>query len=400
MSKTYQKTSYQSIENSLASSVDMFVKNLSDFDKQNPSEIVSEISSNHSQKTPYFLIQGNKASTPTNSNSYEPDFCLSENDLYDLSEVQTIPFQGLLPVSLDHQKRLDKYADAHKRAVSMSLWIRQNQSNKDNIIIASALKDCGNYLIFRNYFTRGEIRLHGMCSCKKHILCPLCAIRRGAKSVEAYMQKLEQIKKDHPNIRASLVTLTVKNGSDLRERFNHLHRSVKKMTDHRRKAFSDSSRNLPIEANKVLGAVWSFEFKIGSGSGLWHPHCHAIWLHYDDLDQDHLSREWFSFTGDSHVVNITPFHDQENVASGFLEVFKYALKFSTLTHEQNWHGYEVLNSRRLVASFGLFRGVQVPESLTDEPIDSIPYVELFYRYFNGSYHLKHKHFELGNPLPF
>ena len=214
------------------------------------------------------------------------------------------------------------------------------------------------------------------------------------------MDRLAIIKQDHPNIRASLVTFTIKNGPDLRERFNHLLKSLKKMTDHRRKAISNSCRHFPNEANKALAAVWSFEFKIGAGSGLWHPHCHAVWLHYDDLDEKNLSSEWSGYTGDSHVVNITPFHNQNDVASGFLEVFKYALKFSSLSYEQNWHGYEVLNTRRLVASFGLFRGVVIPETLTDEPIDSLPYVELFYRYMNGSYYLKHKHFEAGEILPF
>jgi hypothetical protein len=75
---------------------------------------------------------------------------------------------------------------------------------------------------------------------------------------------------------------------------------------------------------------------------------------------------------------------------GFLEVFKYAVKFSNMPLEQNWHGYEVLNGRRLVASFGLFRGVDVPESMTDEPLESLPYWEMFYRYQkSGAYKIEH-----------
>ena len=34
---------------------------------------------------------------------------------------------------------------------------------------------------------------------------------------------------------------------------------------------------------------------------------------------------------------------------------------------------------------GLFRGVQVPENLLDEPLDSLPYWDRFYRYLGGEY---------------
>jgi hypothetical protein len=169
----------------------------------------------------------------------------------------------------------------------------------------------------------------------------------------------------------------------------------------RSKAKSVSGRHLPVEANKALGAVWSYEFKVGEGSGLWHPHAHAVWLCYDTPDQEQLSREWLAITGDSHIVNVTPFHNQDDVVGGFLEVFKYAVKFSNMPLEQNWHGYEILNGRRLVASFGLFRGVEIPESLTDEPpIETLPYWEHFYRYQKaGAYKIENSVLK-GPELPF
>lgn len=331
------------------------------------------------QNDPYFLIQGNKSSTPL------------------LSRLR----EGLTPATeQEHESRLAKYALAHKRAISMSNWIRQNRLDKNEKFLATLLKDCGDYLIFRNYFTVNQIRLHGMTSCKKHILCPLCAIRRGAKSVKAYVDRLEVIKQSQGKIRASLVTFTVKNGEDLKERFHHLQTSMKNYNLKRSRA-NTSGKHLPVEANKALGAVWSYEFKVGNGSGLWHPHAHAVWLHHDDLDEKQLSKEWLEMTGDSHIVNITPFHNQDDVVSGFLEVFKYAVKFSDMPLEQNWHGYEILNGRRLVASFGLFRGVEVPESMTDEPLDSLPYWEHFYRYMpDGKYSVKQSTYFGGENLPF
>lgn len=290
--------------------------------------------------------------------------------------------------TIDHQDRLQKYALAHKRAILMSNWIRENRSEKNEKLLSTLLKDCGDYLIFRNYHTVNQIRLHGMTSCKKHILCPLCAIRRGAKSVKAYLDRLEVIKQSHRQIKAFLVTFTVKNGEDLQERYQHLQTSMKRYNLRRSNA-NGKGKHLPVEANKALGAVWSYEFKRGSGSGIWHPHAHAIWLCYDTPDQDKLRKEWQEITGDSHIVDVTPFSNQDDVVNGFLEVFKYAVKFSDMPLADNWHGYEVLNGRRLVASFGLFRGVQIPESMIDEPLEDLPYIELFYRYMpNGTYNLR------------
>jgi hypothetical protein len=50
----------------------------------------------------------------------------------------------------------------------------------------------------------------------------------------------------------------------------------------------------------------------------------------------------------------------------------------------NWDAFVELSNKRLVDSFGLLRGVVVPEDLTDEPLDDLPYVEFFYQWMNRS----------------
>ena len=35
----------------------------------------------------------------------------------------------------------------------------------------------------------------------------------------------------------------------------------------------------------------------------------------------------------------------------------------------NWEAFQTLKSKRLVDNFGLFRGVQVPDDLTDDEVD-------------------------------
>ena len=136
----------------------------------------------------------------------------------------------------------------------------------------------------------------------------------------------------------------------------------------------------------VEGAVWSYEIKRGKGSGLWHPHLHMIALAEVAPDARRLSSEWHQITGDSYIVDVRPI-SQDDPASGFVEVFKYAVKFSDQPPADTVHAWETLMRKRLLGSAGCFRGVDIPDDLTDDPSDfaNLPYVDLLYRYFNGHY---------------
>lgn len=269
--------------------------------------------------------------------------------------------------------RLSRYSKAHHRAVDMAHYA----AARDDVKLSAKLKGCGSHLLFRHYYTVDKVRLHAAYFCKKHLLCPLCAIRRGAKMVKQYMDRLQVIHSENPSLKPYLVTLTVKDGHDLGERFQHLYRSVQRLHKCR------TGKGQYSEACKADGAVWSYEFKRGKNSGLWHPHVHAVWLCETPPDQDALSSQWKAITKDSHIVDVRPFHDGQDVVDGFLEVFKYAVKFSDLPLDDNWHGYQTLSRKRLIASFGVFRGVDVPDELTDEGLDDLPYVELMYRFVYG-----------------
>jgi hypothetical protein len=244
------------------------------------------------------------------------------------------------------------------------------------------LTSCGDYLVFRHYFTVDKVRLHGASLCMKHLLCPLCAIRRGAKALKAYLDRFEAIKVAQPDLRPFLVTLTVKDGPDLLERFKHLHDSQRElwMQKHRGRVAS------PLAG--IVGAVWSYEVKRGKSSGDWHPHLHMIALAESMPDQAHLSEVWHGITGDSFIVDVRPI-DQDDPVSGFLEVFKYAVKFSDQPPADTVHCFETLGGKRLLGSAGCFRRVVVPDDLMDDPegLDGLPFATLFYRYLSGGYSL-------------
>lgn len=276
--------------------------------------------------------------------------------------------------------RIARYGQAHARSLLMLEHLRGAPS-PEAIKTAASLATCGNYLHFREYFTVGKVRLHNATFCKQHLVCPLCAIRRGAKALGAYLARWQVIQEEHPELRPYLLTLTVKNGYDLEERQGHLTGSLRKLMDHRRN-FNAGVRGAPwTELCKALGGVYTLELT-NKGNG-WHPHCHMIILAASEPSQSAISAEWYKITGDSMIVDCRPITGDPS--EGFMEVFKYAVKFSDLELADNWHAAQVLKGKRLLNSFGLFRGVQVPESLLDEPLDSLPYWDRFYRFMGGEY---------------
>lgn len=246
---------------------------------------------------------------------------------------------------------------------------------------AAGLACCANYLHFREYFTVGKVRLHNATFCKQHLICPPCAMRRGAKALGAYLGRWQVIQEERPDLRPYLITLTVKNGDDLDERQAHLTKSLRKLMTHRRHFNAGVARAPWTELCKAEGAVYTLELT-NKGNG-WHPHCHMIALAASEPSQEALSAEWHRITGDSFIVDVRPIVGDPS--EGFMEVFKYAVKFSDLTLEDNWFAAQRLKGKRLLNSFGLFRGVEVPESLLDEPLDSLPYWDRFYRFIQGEY---------------
>lgn len=277
--------------------------------------------------------------------------------------------------------RIQRYGAAKKRALQMHSYIDEI-SDIDPFAkrLAPIIRNCGEYLVFRNYFTVKKLRLHAAVFCRKHLLCPLCAIRRGAKTLKCYLDRYEYIQANTP-LQGYHIVFTVKNGDDLLERYNHLQRCLKilqkRRHDHKRRGTGWT------EFARMEGAVGSYEFT-NKGNG-WHPHLHLIALCSSPIDQFALSREWQSITGDSFIIHVEPFYSDQSPAWAFQEVFKYALKYSELSVPDNWIAFRKLNGRHLLLSFGNFRGVKIPKSMADEPLDDLPFVEYFFRYYDSRY---------------
>ncbi len=310
------------------------------------------------------------------------------------------------------QYRVERYGRAKKRTMDNCTWLKEYRNSLADIStkgklgrksykvleslevqkLEGDLCGCGNWMLFRHYYKIDLVRLANIKTCKKPLMCQLCAIRRASKSLQAYLNRFEVIVAEKPDLKPYFLTLTVTNGNDLKERFEHLKSSFNKYNLRRRK-FLFSGKGF-CELNKVHGAVYSYEFT-NKDNG-WHPHLHILCLcNPNDLpdfpiggtgkqkSNSKLSLEWGKITKDSFIVDFRPIDG----INGFIEVFKYALKFSDLSPELNYEAYRILKGKRLTGAFGLFRGVTVPEEMTDDLIKDQPYMELFYKYTRSGYSL-------------
>ena len=310
-----------------------------------------------------------------------------------------------------HRARITRFGHLRQQSKDMSNWLyAQNDecSSLDTpmgdlmakrfIHFANTLSGCANYLLFKHYYTLDKYKLAGLKTCKKHMLCPFCSAIRASKQATAYHDKMVHILKDNPKLKPVFLTLTVKNGDDLKERFNHLKDSFKTLQTARRKWLKRGNGH--NELCKAHGIVFAYEIT-NNGKG-WHPHLHMILLVDDWIDRDKLSDQWLAITGDSYIVDVRRVKpskvetdaidvgkNKEDYSEGFMEVFKYAMKFTELTHYQIWIAHETLSPTgrltRLQGSIGLFRGVEVPKTMTDDVItDDAPFMLILYHFLKGS----------------
>jgi len=276
-------------------------------------------------------------------------------------------------------ERCEAYSTLKHRTLEFTDWARDGgipQFDKADTKLFRKIESCGEYLIFRNYPLKAVTRFIGGCSCKEHLLCAFCAARRGVRNSVAYQERVESLLNENPYQRLMFVTFTVKNGSNLFERFRHLKAAITLFLKRRNHALADTSRHSSF--TQANGGVFAYEFKRGNNENLWHPHIHMLMLQDSDayIDIQAVKDEWFDITGDSCVINIKETTDN----TAFLEVFSYALKFSELEHSDRLYAFRQLKGERLISSFGSFRNVEIPESLVDEQLEDSHYYDSVYRF--------------------
>ena len=298
------------------------------------------------------------------------------------------------------KSRVHRYNEAKTKACQILDEIPYHidkYKTKDKLKIQKAydsMCDCGNWLLFRHYYTKDQYKLKGANFCKKALVCPLCAIRRSAKATAAVHDKVLKVMAEQPDLKLSLMTLTVKNRADLEQCKEHISRSLSRINQRGKEA--RTGRKNGSEFAKMVGGAFSFENKKGRNSQLWHVHLHGLVLHRDDFHMcwnqaeqqmvpGALRDEWFRITGDSFHVHLRPFKDPLNPINDICEVTSYAMKFSSMNTADLLKSYLIFSGARLLRFYGALYNLQVPTELTDELLQGdLPYIDYMYRFHYGS----------------
>jgi len=241
------------------------------------------------------------------------------------------------------------------------------------------IRQCSDYLQFRNYYRLDTIKLASANFCKVHQVCSQCAQRRATQYAT---QIVEQVQASYnPENHYQLITLTVRNGNDLDETLARLFRFFKILTNrYMRKNKSDSI------ANVMLGGVWTIEIT-NNGKG-WHPHIHGLIVSSCAITTKQVRAEWEDISGgDSYICDSTPIdhNDKEKLWRSIAEVSKYTLKNLELTPEHLLEVYLALKGKQLIRRFGILSGrkIQLSPNLVDYANE--PFLAYLFRYFEAGY---------------
>ena len=257
---------------------------------------------------------------------------------------------------------------------------------------AGLLRGCGTWLHFAYYFGwheegfKNETRLIRANFCKQQMLCNFCAVSRSIRALTVYLKRYRYIMQQRPYLMPFLITLTVKNGPDLKERFEHIQKSFQRLQDNRRLYLASPRKRKFTQLAKVKAGAGTYENTYNPHTREHHVHIHLIGLCDDIPAHKPLCDEWEAITGDSFITDIRPFDDINNPETAFMEVFKYVLKFSTMPLDVNYQAAQVLARKRLLISFGYFWGTKVPQELAEDALE-MEHVDYYFDWLDDHYQL-------------
>ena len=324
-----------------------------------------------------------------------------------LSDTLTgVDNKGLQSAEADqHRDRITRFGNLKHRSKQQEnfLWTlakykenyQYDLANEESVKAlksAQKLQGCGNFLLFKNFYTIDKVKLTKLQVCNQHLLCPFCAAIRASKAIQKYTARVDEVLSKNRKLKPVLITFTVKNGEDLAERSNHLMKSFRTLLE-RRRDYLKKGRGFN-EFCKINGAMYSYENTYNEQTKEWHPHLHMFALLDSWIDQEQLSETWHEITGDSFIVDVRKVKKTKDSGYGkaAAEVCKYALKFGDLTVENTWEAFKVLKGKRLSGAFGSLYGVKIPDNPADEMDENdLPYLEMLYKFVYG----KHSYYDLA-----
>ena len=124
------------------------------------------------------------------------------------------------------------------------------------------------------FYTIGEVKLSKLRTCRTAFALPFLCCYSCFSCYQKYVERIDQVLQENRKLKPVLITLTVKNGSDLAERSEHLMKSFRTLLN-RRRDYEKKGRGFN-EFCKVQGAMYSYENTYNEKTVEWHPHIHMF----------------------------------------------------------------------------------------------------------------------------
>lgn len=240
--------------------------------------------------------------------------------------------------------------------------------------IRGRLRDCGGYMMFREWLDTGIVSLRAATFCNRTRLCPGCAHWSAVRTVVKWVPKFENLL-CRGDLVPLLVTFTIRDGDDLAERLTVLRSGLSAVGKRVREARRGNSKSA---FSGVVGAVARIEVKRGKNSGQWHPHAHALVLR-ERLRMFPLSdmqAEWRSLVGRGNLNVRLAYSARSMIESGVVdqvrlhadlaEVIKYTMKFGEMSPADVVEAWQVIHGKRMAFSLGACYGMKEQPAAPDQ----------------------------------
>lgn len=288
--------------------------------------------------------------------------------------------------SQEKKRELIQYLVRNKPNLIKSFWKRKR------------IKDCGSVLLFEQS-ANWEQKLKSGSFCKYDKFCLACSTRRAIKMIQRFESFIKE--KELTTKNWYYIVLTIKHGyndklwdllSKLTNAKNKLARAYRngKRTNQKTKSFF----------SQFDGMVSSIEVTKNKNGR--HPHinflvCTDNEVQIDDWKyrspngkishtNEQIRNEWKKITGDSFIHNIRKIEVSQDYFSldGIGEVFKYAVKFSSLAVDQLAEIVELQQKKkyRFYDTYGIFRKMGGTKVKNDS---TFPILQKTFEYLDSAY---------------
>lgn len=261
--------------------------------------------------------------------------------------------------SQEKKRELIKYLIVNKPNLIKSVWKRKR------------IKDCWNVLLFEQ-LANWEHKLKSGSFCKYDKFCLACSTRRAIKMIQRFESFIKE--KELTTKNWYYIVLTIRHSYN-----DKLPDLLSKLTTAKDK-LARNYRNGKRKTHKTKSFFTQFDGMVSSievtkNKNGWHPHLNLLVCTDNEIQINHnrysspsgkgsntneqIIKEWKKITGDSFIHNIRKIDVSQNHfnLNGIGEVFKYAVKFSSLAVDQLAEIVELQQRKKLrfYDTYGMFR---------------------------------------------